>query len=138
MRLRAVVGRLGRYLRLTNTDKSLSPSQLDVLGTVVRRGPLGLSELANLEGLNPSMLSRIAGRLESTNLVERKADDRDARAARLSATDKGRSVHEQIRSERTKALLQALDHVSPQERSQLMKALPALESLVEAMRAARC
>lgn len=136
VQLRSVVGRLARYLRLAHEDRSLSPSQLDVLGTVVRRGPLGLSELAGLERLNPSMLSRIAGHLEANGLVERIADERDGRAASLSATDKGRMVHRQIRIARTHALLVAMERLSDAERSRLTEALPALESLIEAMREA--
>jgi DNA-binding MarR family transcriptional regulator len=133
-----VVGRLARHLRLARADRSLSPSQLDVLGTVARRGPLGLSQLATLEGLNPSMLSRIAGHLEHEGLVERMVDSRDARAARLSATDKGRALHEQVRIERTQALLLALGRLTPRERLAISRALPALEALVDAMRGSQC
>ena len=53
-RLRRVVARLGRALRPTHVGASLSPSQREVLNTIVRRGPLRLSELAAEEGLNPT------------------------------------------------------------------------------------
>ena len=80
---------LGRSLRLTHADQNLSPSQRDVLGTVVRRGPVGLSELASIEGLNPTMLSRIAAKLEGAGLIVRAPDRKDGRAASLAATDAG-------------------------------------------------
>jgi hypothetical protein len=33
---------------------------------IVNRGPLGLAELTEIEGLNPTMLSRVVGRLDSS------------------------------------------------------------------------
>ena len=56
-RLRAVIGRLSRRLRGTSAGAGLTPSQASILFTVVRKGPIGLSELAELESINPTMLS---------------------------------------------------------------------------------
>src|SRR6201996_4916497 len=58
-RLRSVISRLARQLNDTSTDEGLTPTQYSVLGLVRNRGPLGLAELASLEGLNPTMLSRV-------------------------------------------------------------------------------
>ena len=38
----------------------------DVDNMIVNRGPLGLAELTEIEGLNPTMLSRVVGRLDSS------------------------------------------------------------------------
>jgi DNA-binding MarR family transcriptional regulator len=132
--LRRVVGRLGRTLRLTHVDGSLSPSQREVLSTIVRRGPLRLSELAADEGLNPTMLSRIVGHLETAKLVTRTSDPSDARVVHLTSTDAGRSLWEEIRNERTDALLYALDKLPDDQRRSIEEALPALELLVESLR----
>lgn len=132
--LRSVLGRLGRSLRLTHADPNLSPSQRDVLGTVVRRGPVGLSELASIEGLNPTMLSRIAAKLEGAGLIVRAPHRDDGRAASLAATDAGRKMHQQIRTERTDALIGAMNDLSEDQRHALIAALPALESLTEALK----
>jgi hypothetical protein len=43
-----------------------SPAHAFVLAIVVNRGPLGLAELIEIEGLNPTMLSRVVGRLDSS------------------------------------------------------------------------
>ena len=61
--LRSAIGRLGRYLRLTHADGRLTPSQREVLGLLVRRGPRRLSLLAAEEGLNLTMASRIVSTL---------------------------------------------------------------------------
>ena len=70
-RLRASVMRLHRRLRPTAAGASagLTPTRLSVLYTVVRLGPIRLSELAAEEGINPTMLSRVIGDLADAGLV---------------------------------------------------------------------
>jgi DNA-binding MarR family transcriptional regulator len=58
-RLRAVIGRLSRRLRPTSAGSELTPSETSILFTIVKLGPLGLSEVAEIESVNPTMLSRI-------------------------------------------------------------------------------
>ncbi len=62
-RLRAVIGRIRGACAPRVAGEGLTPSQISVLFTVVRRGPLGISELAEFEALNPTMLSRIVAQL---------------------------------------------------------------------------
>ena len=133
-RLRTAVARLGRSLRLTHVDGNLSPSQREVLFTITRRGPMRFSELAANEGLNPTMLSRIVSHLETAKLVERSSDQADARVVHLESTDAGRTLVQEMRSERTDALLFALERMPNDQREELIGALPALESLVETLR----
>jgi DNA-binding MarR family transcriptional regulator len=133
-RLRRVVARLGRALRLTHVDASLSPSQREVLNSIVRRGPLRLSELAAEEGLNPTMLSRIVGHLEAAKLVIRTPDAQDARVVHLAVTAEGSALHDEIKRERTEALMFALDQLTKDERQAVLAALPALERLDEKLR----
>ena len=85
-RLRRAVGRLGRILQYARTEAGLTPSQYEVLGRLVGWGPLRLGELAASEGLHPTMLSRIAGKLEKEGLVIRTADTEDGRVAYLAAS----------------------------------------------------
>jgi DNA-binding MarR family transcriptional regulator len=133
-RLRTAVARLSRTLRLTHVDGNLSPSQREVLFTITRRGPMRFSELAANEGLNPTMLSRIVSHLETAKLVERSSYQADARVVHLESTDAGRTLVQEMRSERTDALLFALERMPKDQREELIGALPALESLVETLR----
>jgi DNA-binding MarR family transcriptional regulator len=80
------------------------------------------------------MLSRIVGHLESAKLVARAPDQSDARVVHLSATEAGRSLWEEIRNERTDALLYALSQLPDEQRRSIEQALPALEKLVETLR----
>ncbi len=129
--MRRAIGRLNRRLRQTRAGAQLSPSQYEVLATIVGRGPLRHADLAVMEGLNPTMLSRIIGKLEATGLVARLADAGDGRVVHVAATKRGRDLVARIRSERSDALSVALKGLSDDERQRLMAALPVLESLVE-------
>jgi DNA-binding MarR family transcriptional regulator len=128
-RLRAAIGRLSRQLNASVADIGFSPSQLSVLGTVARRGPIGIGELAELEGINPTMLSRIVGKLSDADLIERIADPDDGRAVVVQTTAAGRKVHERVKDQRSKAIAARLEKMPDLQAAQLLAALPALEAL---------
>jgi DNA-binding MarR family transcriptional regulator len=132
--LRVALGRLNRSLRLTHVNNDLSSSQREVLMAVARAGTIRLSELAQGEGLNPTMLSRIVGKLEATGMIARTSDPQDARVIHLAATPDGLALRETIRGERTDALLYALRSLSKDEKQALVTATPALEKIVAALR----
>ncbi len=133
-RLRTALGRINRRLLHTRSHGDLSPSQWEVLATVARNGSVRFSELAEGEGFNPTMLSRIAGKLEADGLVERVQDADDARVAHLAVTAAGRRRHAAVKAERTDTLVTALDRLSERDRRALTAALPALEALAEVLR----
>ncbi len=81
------------------------------------------------------MLSRIVGNLESAKLVTRTSDVADARVVHLSPTASGQNLFEEMRNERTDALLYALEQLSTDQRRVIVEVLPALETLVETLRA---
>ena len=114
--LRTVIARLGRHLRQTRAGADLSPTQYQVLASIVRLGPVRLSDLAAEEGLNPTMLSRIAGKLEAAGLVGRAPDAADGRVAVVSVSKNGRRLVDRVRRERTDALSRALDRLDPDDR----------------------
>jgi DNA-binding MarR family transcriptional regulator len=136
-RLRAVIGKLSRRLRPTVAGAGLTPSQASVLFTVVRFGPLGLSEVAGIESLNPTMLSRIAALLCDAGLIRRMADPGDRRAAIVQATAAGRRMRERIHRERTQALSAHVSELGEHERQELWASLPVLETLAERLPARR-
>jgi DNA-binding MarR family transcriptional regulator len=128
-RLRAAIGRLSRQLNASVADLGFSPSQLSVLGTVARRGPIGVSELAELEGINPTMLSRTVGKLSEACLVERIAHPDDGRAVVVQTTGAGRQLHQRVQEQRSKAIAARLENMPDLQAAQLLAALPALEAL---------
>jgi DNA-binding MarR family transcriptional regulator len=128
-RLRAAIGRLSRQLNASVVDVGFSPSQLSVLGTVSRRGPIGIGELADLEGINPTMLSRIVGKLSDGGLIERIAHPDDGRAVVVQTTAAGRKLHQRVQEQRSKAIAVRLENMPDLQAAQLLAALPALEAL---------
>jgi DNA-binding MarR family transcriptional regulator len=104
---------------------------VSVLLTVVRHGPLRLADLAAIESINPTMLSRITGRLIERDLIRRTPDAVDRRSALVQATPEGRRMRKRILTKRTAALQECLQELGPQDRAVLTAALPALERLVD-------
>ncbi|GAA0943481.1 hypothetical protein GCM10009554_36750 [Kribbella koreensis] len=134
-KLRGVISRLARELNATATAEGLTPTQASVLGLIAFRGPLGLTELAQLEGLNPTMLSRVVGKLTELGLIQRDPNPDDLRAIRVEATDAGRHLHERVKLLRTEAIATCLDQLPTASAETIINALPALEELALALRA---
>ncbi len=128
-RLRASIGRLARKLNASAAGAGLTPTQMTVLGAVARRGPVRLADLAEGEGLNPTLLSRVVGKLDDAGLIRRLPDPQDRRAARVEVTADGRRLQEHIRAERTRALAAGLDRLPDDTAAAVLAALPALEAL---------
>ncbi len=96
-----------------------------------------MAELAESEGINPTMLSRVVSDLAGAGLVERVSDVNDRRAAWVGITKKGKRLAERMRSERTEAVNAAIRGLSAEERHRIESALPALEALAEQLKEAR-
>ena len=136
IRLRRVVLGLARRLNAASAGEGLTPAQASVLAVVVYRGPLGLTELSEIEGLNPTMLSRVVGKLDSFGLIRRLRDPDDFRAARVEVTAEGRQASQRIAAERAAILSERMAELPPEQQDALVAALPALENLAEDLRAA--
>jgi DNA-binding MarR family transcriptional regulator len=133
-RLRSAVNRISRRLRPTKAGEGFTPTEILVLETVANRGPIRLSDLAAVEGMNPTMVSRVAHKLEGPGLIRRHRHPVDGRAALLEVTGSGRRLRERIRTERTDQLSMELDALSDVERRLVLDALPVLERLAEQLK----
>ena len=135
-RLRTVLGRLSRQLRTTtaSTDAGLTPTKTSVLLGVDRRGMTRISELAEIEALNPTMLSRTISTLVDAGLLDRASDAGDRRTAWVEVTDDGHRLAERMRRERTDVLNRGMSALPASERRSLEQAIPALEALADRFR----
>ncbi|HEY2506761.1 MAG TPA: MarR family transcriptional regulator [Streptosporangiaceae bacterium] len=136
IRLRRVITTLARQLNSSSTGAGLTPSQASVLALIVARGPLTLTELADLEGLNPTMLSRVISRLHAMGLIDRIPDPGDLRSASAAPTEAGREVDQQIKVQRAAAVSECVDQLPARHAKAITSALPALEELANTMRLA--
>src|SRR5579872_4961725 len=85
-RLRVALARLSRRLR-RHEVAGLTPTQLAALATVEQAGPMRLGDLAAIEGIAPSTLTRLVAALEESGYVRRSPDPADARATTLVITE---------------------------------------------------
>jgi DNA-binding MarR family transcriptional regulator len=136
IRLRRVVLRLARELHAASADEGLTPTQASVLGITAARGPLSLAELIEIEGLNPTMLSRVVGKLDSFGLIRRLRDPEDFRAARVEVTPEGQETYRRIAEQRAAIISESVAGLPAEQQGALVAALPALESLAEDLRTA--
>jgi DNA-binding MarR family transcriptional regulator len=129
-RLRLAVTRLARRLRQQG-ETSASPTQLAVLATVERDGPLTLGELAAVEHVQPPTITAAVGRLEDRGLVRRINDPVDRRVARVEVTKRGRGLLDESRSRKTAYLERRLEALGADERDTLERAAGILERILE-------
>lgn len=136
-RLRRAVSRIARQLNASATSEGLTPTQASVLGLIAARGPLGLARLAEMERLNPTMLSRVVGALTDAGLIVRKPDPSDLRVQLVTATPGGAAAHERIKSARAQTVSASAARLPSDQVAALLQALPALEGLADELSSIR-
>ena len=127
--LRIAVMRLARRLRTERTSDALTPSQMAVLGTLVREGPRCPGELAAAERVRPPSMTRILNSLQSAGLVDRTPHPHDGRQVLYDVTDVGRALVQRDRRRRDHWLAQRMARLTPEQRQALDAAVPILNDL---------
>ncbi|WP_245687940.1 MarR family winged helix-turn-helix transcriptional regulator [Rhodococcus phenolicus] len=138
-RLRVTFGKIARRVdRRSSGEDGLTRTQFSLLSTVARHEEIGVREVAEIEGLNPTMLSRMLGKLEDAGLLTRSPDPGDKRVVRARITDAGRERFLHLREVRTALFAENLAALSDEHSDAIRRALPALEALAESMADAGC
>ena len=127
-RLRLSMIRLARQLRHQDPSE-LSLAQLSALATVVRGGPLGVGQLAELEGLPSPAVTRLADKLEEAGLVTRRANPADRRGILVVATAAGTDLLARRAEVGTAWLAERLDALSESDHACLERVVALLEAL---------
>jgi DNA-binding MarR family transcriptional regulator len=133
-RLRSALAKIARSIDRQVPTEGLTRSQVWVLGTIARNGPIGMGELAEIEGINPTMLSRMVAKLADAGLLTRVSDERDGRAVLVRLTASGTALQDRLRAERSRLFGKRLAELPEEHAAQLLGALPALEALGQLMR----
>ena len=129
--LRNSVMRLARRMRIERASTDLSLNQLAVLGTLNRRGPLSVGELAAAERVQPPSMTRTVSCLYDLGLVRREPHPHDRRQVVIHLTDEARTVLAEDRARRDAWLARRLVELTPEERRLLRKVAPLLERLAQ-------
>jgi DNA-binding MarR family transcriptional regulator len=129
-RLHSAAIHLLRRVRKQDVATGEGPARLSALSVLVFGGPKTLGELAAAEQVKPPTMSRIVTGLARSRLIQITDDLQDARRIRIRATAKGVRLLQKGRQLRIEYLASRLDRLSPQELSDLGKAVEILNSLL--------
>ncbi len=122
---------LGRRMRQRQPGDELDYSAFPILKLLTHQGPMRLSALAQVLGLDASTVSRHARQLEDKGLLERTGDPDDGRASRVAVSEDGSACLARAFESRRHALTHALEGWTDEERDLLRVQLARLvESLM--------
>ncbi|MGI9577545.1 MAG: MarR family winged helix-turn-helix transcriptional regulator [Microthrixaceae bacterium] len=127
-RLQLAITRLSRLLR-QEVHAELTPSQISVLSTIRRSGPITLGELAETERVAPPSVTRMVDRLESDGFVERIPDEGDRRVCRVTVTDRAEVMVAEARRHKAAWLSEHMADLGPKDQQRLQAAVGAIEEL---------
>jgi len=131
-RLRQGVLRVNRQLRRETQRLGASPIVTILLAMIARQPGIGVTELAQQEGMRTPTMSGHVKRLEEEGLVRRTAPGRaDRRRIGIVLTEDGERLLEDIRRRRTDWLAGRLAALDPGALAVLEAAVPALLRLGE-------
>jgi DNA-binding MarR family transcriptional regulator len=130
-RLRLAMAGLSRRLRKDWPDE-LTPSRVSALATVAAGEPLAVGELAKRMAVSTPTVSHIVDALDKQGLIARLPDPHDRRICRLTTSDAGAELLEELSRRTTGLLADRIHQLPPAQQSALEAALPALEALAAA------
>jgi DNA-binding MarR family transcriptional regulator len=121
--------------RIVGLFRSLSPAgglsmtAAATLADVERLGPQRLTLLAAREGVTQPAMTQLISRLEEAGLVRREPSQEDGRVVLVAITEEGRATLARRRAVRRERLSSIIAQLSPDHRTALAIALPALDAL---------
>jgi DNA-binding MarR family transcriptional regulator len=117
---------LGRRIRQRQPGDEIDYSAFPLLKLLSHQGPMRLSALASVLGLDASTVSRHARQLEDRGLLERTGDPDDGRASRVAISEQGNACLAKGFETRRQLLTHALDDWTDEERETLRDLLHRL------------
>lgn len=109
----------------------LTPPQFDLIATLGNQPPMTCKELGEKTLITKGTLTGVLDRLEDKGLIARCANSEDARSQKVSLTDAGNDLFEQVFPAHVQYLSKAFDQLSKKELDQLSDALKQLREVIE-------
>src|SRR3954451_770079 len=110
---------LGRRLRQKQPGDAVDFSAFPILKLLRHQGPMRVSTLAQVIGLDASTVSRHVKQLEDRGLLERAEDPDDRRASQVTVSEQGSTCLEAGFAARRGVVSHALEELSTEERDTL-------------------
>jgi DNA-binding MarR family transcriptional regulator/GNAT superfamily N-acetyltransferase len=120
------IGLLNRHY----LDSGFSLAECRILYELAHRDALTASDLIRELGIDAGYLSRVLLAFKKRGLIARKVSGRDARLSHLFLTRKGRKVFAPLHARSTGDIGRMLDGLSPETRTQLVRAMQRIEDLL--------
>jgi DNA-binding MarR family transcriptional regulator len=130
--MRVSVMRLSRRLRVERADHGLTLTQISVLATLDRHGPLTPRELAQHERVQPPSMTRTLAGLEERALIVRTPHASDGRQHLISLAPPAAALLREDRRRRDAWLAQRLAELTQAERDVLRAAAPLIDRITSA------
>jgi DNA-binding MarR family transcriptional regulator len=111
----------------------LTPAEVELLRLVAGRPELTVREAADALHLAANTVSTLVGGLADRGLLDRRRDERDRRAVRLTVTPAARRRMRAWHDERDRLLTLALAELSPEDRASLGASLAPMRRLAAAL-----
>ncbi|MGR6997432.1 MarR family winged helix-turn-helix transcriptional regulator [Yinghuangia aomiensis] len=134
-----VVTRLRRALRASiRTEypwEALPMAQVELLQALAEHSPTRVSDLAARLHLATNTVSSLVGQMMTGGLVTRDVDPNDRRASVVALTATGRRQLDDWQQAHERRISAAVARLDPAEQELVVRALPALDHLVDHLRA---
>ncbi|MCX4814447.1 MarR family transcriptional regulator [Streptomyces sp. NBC_01239] len=133
-RLNDAMARLRARLRAESGQHAtgLTLTQLGVLASVVREGPVTAARLATLERVSAQSIAQSLAVLKAAGLVRGEPDAQDGRKKLMSADPSATELVGKLLAGRASFLARAIDQlVTPDEREDVERAIELLERLAD-------
>ena len=108
---------------VTDLLADITMPQFRVLVVLATSGPQSLRSLAEALDASPSTASRLCERLVRKKLIRRRSSRSDRREVRLSATEDGLALYQEVIDRRRETISAIVLDIPPGKRAQLVKAL---------------
>lgn len=107
-------------------DFSMTAPQFSALQILINNGDMTIGELSQKMSLACSTITDLIGRMEKTELVKRKKDDKDKRVVRVEVLPKGFDILEKVLEKRRGFLEEKLNDFDLEQKQILTKGLKEL------------
>ena len=107
-------------------DFNITAPQFTALQILINNGDMTIGELSQKMSLACSTITDLIGRMERTELVKRKKDEKDKRVVRIEVLPKGFDILEKVLDKRRGFLEQKLDGFDDEQKTILTKGLNEL------------
>jgi DNA-binding MarR family transcriptional regulator len=112
-------------------EADLTLQQLGALVLLEEGGPRSVKEISELLGRSASATSRLIDQLVRRRLLRREEDREDRRARRVSLSERGRRLVDELMARRAEAQLGLMERLAPEERAVVMRAYALMAEAAE-------